>query len=256
MKIIKKSGGGGVTPGALASAINSATEDTLALATDQLPMTETAASGALRRLTFANLFAFIRAQLGLMSGAVTAAGNWEFPSTARPTSAGTGTPAANSLITRADGDARYPASQTKICSRTDSVSSAFVDVIGWTGWVLEPNAWYKIEVCASVTVTSGLMYWALTSTEDLDFTTNGITGAGLITQPNGNSGITFRNNARMVFIWVCQSVQTARLGSCYFYFRTGAIAPTVKIQVNQPGTPSGTASIFDNGIAVISRFPN
>ena len=107
MKIIKKSGGGGLTPGALASAINSATEDTLALATDQLPMTETAASGALRRLTFANLFAFIRTQLGLMSGAVTAAGNWAFPSTTRPTSAGTGTPAANSLITRADGDARY-----------------------------------------------------------------------------------------------------------------------------------------------------
>jgi hypothetical protein len=92
----------------LAPTINAATEDTVALAADQLPMTETAASGALRRITFANLFAFVRAQLGLMTGAVQAAGEWAFQSATRPTSAGTGTPAANSLITRADGDARYP----------------------------------------------------------------------------------------------------------------------------------------------------
>jgi hypothetical protein len=90
----------------LAPTINAATEDTVALAADQLPMTETAASGALRRITFANLFAFVRAQLGLMTGAVQAAGEWAFQSTTRPTSAGTGTLAANSLITRADGDAR------------------------------------------------------------------------------------------------------------------------------------------------------
>ena len=90
----------------LAPTINAATEDTVALAADQLPMTETAASGALRRITFANLFAFVRTQLGLMTNAVTAAGEWAFQSPTRPTSAGTGTPAANSLITRADGDAR------------------------------------------------------------------------------------------------------------------------------------------------------
>jgi hypothetical protein len=41
-------------------------------------------------------------QLGLLSGTVTAAGAWAFSSPTRPTSAGTGTPAANSLITRTD----------------------------------------------------------------------------------------------------------------------------------------------------------
>jgi hypothetical protein len=91
----------------LAPTINAATEDTVALAADQLPMTETAASGALRRITFANLFAFVRAQLGLMTNAVTAAGEWAFSSATRPTSAGTGTPAANSLVTQGDVEARY-----------------------------------------------------------------------------------------------------------------------------------------------------
>lgn len=43
-------------------------------------------------------------QLGLLSGTVTASGAWAFSSPTRPTSAGTGTPAANSLITRADAD--------------------------------------------------------------------------------------------------------------------------------------------------------
>jgi hypothetical protein len=45
--------------------------------------------------------------VALTSGPQTFAGAQSFSSTTRPTSSGTGTPAANSLITRADGDARY-----------------------------------------------------------------------------------------------------------------------------------------------------
>jgi len=104
----------------------------VALAADQLPMTETAASGALRRITFANLFAFVRAQLGLMTNAVTAAGEWAFQSATRPTSAGTGTPAANSLITRADGDARYSSALFSAATANQDVtnSAALVDATG------------------------------------------------------------------------------------------------------------------------------
>ena len=90
----------------LAPTINAATEDTALQGNDRVPMTETGASGALRWMTLDRLFAFVRAQLGLMTSTVQAAGDWAFQSATRPTSAGTGTPAANSLITRADGDAR------------------------------------------------------------------------------------------------------------------------------------------------------
>jgi len=185
----------------------------------------------------------------------TYAGTAAFTSTTRPTSAGTGTPAATSLITRADGDARYAFAQAKLCSQTSITSGTFTDVTGWSGWNLEANTWYKIEICASVTVTSGLMYWILASTQDLDFTTTGTSGAGAIIQPNGSTGVPFRVDARTAYIWVSQSAQTAKLGNCYFYFRTGANATTIKIQSNQPGTPSGTATIFANGVAVISRLP-
>jgi len=96
------------TNAGLAATINASTEDTALQGNDRVPMTETGASGALRWMTLDRLFTFVRTQLGLMTGAVHAAGEWAFSSPTRPTSAGTGTPAANSLITRADGDARYP----------------------------------------------------------------------------------------------------------------------------------------------------
>jgi collagen type VII alpha len=44
-----------------------------------------------------------------VSGSLTVSGSTQFVSTTRPTSSGTGTPAATSLITRADGDERYGA---------------------------------------------------------------------------------------------------------------------------------------------------
>lgn len=94
------------TNAGLATTINAATEDTAPIDADQLPMTETAASGALRRLTFANLWGWITSKIATIPSSFTAGGGWNFTSTTRPTSAGTGTPAANSLITRADGDAR------------------------------------------------------------------------------------------------------------------------------------------------------
>ncbi len=43
-----------------------------------------------------------------VSGSLTVSGSTQFVSTTRPTSSGTGTPAATSLITLADGDSRYP----------------------------------------------------------------------------------------------------------------------------------------------------
>lgn len=91
----------------LATTINAAIEDTLPLDADRLPMTETAASGALRRLTFANLWGWITSKIATIPSSFTAGGGWNFTSTTRPTSAGTGTPAANSLVTQGDVEARY-----------------------------------------------------------------------------------------------------------------------------------------------------
>jgi hypothetical protein len=207
MKIIKKSGGGGVTPGALASAINSATEDTLALATDQLPMTETAASGALRRLTFANLFAFIRTQLGLMSGAVTAAGNWAFPSTTRPTSAGTGTPAANSLITRADGDVRYGAA---IVRRITTAVSAFSTTpVNSLETQTVPAGTYEVRgflACSTASTTAGAQLEVIPSNTSADVT----------------AMTAHRGTATILNGGVASTLSSVRVGSNLFQFAASA----------------------------------
>lgn len=118
------------TPTSLGALITwTAVEDTAPLNTDFLPMTETAASGVLRKLTFANLWTWIKLQFTNNVSAITTGGAWSFTSTTnRPTSAGTGTPAATSLITRADGDARYGQEYIQIISTAvQAFSTAFVN---------------------------------------------------------------------------------------------------------------------------------
>jgi len=92
---------GDETGARIAALINAATEDTAIVDADQLPLTETAASGAFRRATFASVWTWITGKLAALTS-ITVGGAWNFSSTTRPTSSGTGATSANSLITRAD----------------------------------------------------------------------------------------------------------------------------------------------------------
>lgn len=83
----------------LGIALSAGVEDTTPADTDRLAVVTPAAGW----LSLSRLWDYIKAKLDT---ALTIAGAWSFSSTTRPTSSGTGTPAANSLITRADGDAR------------------------------------------------------------------------------------------------------------------------------------------------------
>jgi hypothetical protein len=74
---------------------------------DSVLITDSEAAGTpAKRLTFANLWTWIVTKLGALTS-ITAGGAWSFSSTTRPTSSGTGTPAATSLITLADADMLY-----------------------------------------------------------------------------------------------------------------------------------------------------
>jgi hypothetical protein len=92
---------GDETGARIAALINAATEDTAIVDADQIPLTETAASGAFRRATFASVWTWITGKLAALTS-ITVGGAWNFSSTTRPTSSGTGATSANSLITRAD----------------------------------------------------------------------------------------------------------------------------------------------------------
>jgi hypothetical protein len=98
----------------VASTIHAATSKTTPVDADEIPIADSEASFGLKKLTFVNLKAALNTLYVALTGNQTIAGNktfsgdTAFTSTTRPTSGGTGTPAATSLITRADGDSRYP----------------------------------------------------------------------------------------------------------------------------------------------------
>jgi hypothetical protein len=92
---------GDETGARIAALINAATVDANILDADQIPLTETAAGGALRRATFATVWNWITGKLAALTS-LTVGGAWNFSSTTRPTSSGTGAASANSLITRDD----------------------------------------------------------------------------------------------------------------------------------------------------------
>ena len=95
----------------------------------------------------------------------TFSGAQAFSSTARPTSAGTGNPASNSLITRADGDARYASyANVNVKIQTSNLDIVSRDTLGDSAALVVPvatNTNYQIEIflpywCLDGTVTQGL----------------------------------------------------------------------------------------------------
>jgi hypothetical protein len=91
---------------AVAARINGADSKTTPVDADELGIADSAAAFGLKKVTFGNLWTWVVSKIGAITS-ITASGAWAFSSTTRPTSGGTGTPEATSLITRADGDARY-----------------------------------------------------------------------------------------------------------------------------------------------------
>lgn len=75
---------------------------------DRVAIFDSSASFAPKHALFSVVWEWIITKLGALPS-ITAGGAWSFASSTRPTSSGTGTPAAMSLITRADGDTRFGA---------------------------------------------------------------------------------------------------------------------------------------------------
>jgi hypothetical protein len=98
----------------VASTITGAAAKTTPVDADEIPIADSAASFGLKKLTFTNLKATLKTYLDTLyvaltgtqtiAGDKTFSGDAAFTSTTRPTSGGTGTPAATSLITRADAE--------------------------------------------------------------------------------------------------------------------------------------------------------
>ncbi len=90
-----------VTATNIAAAIAAAAAKSPPIDADEISLLDSAAAGALKRLSFGGLWTWIKAKLG-GTDAVSVGGAWAF--TSRPTSADASSPAASSLITRSDAN--------------------------------------------------------------------------------------------------------------------------------------------------------
>jgi len=89
------------TAAGIAAKINGASEKTTPVDADEIPIADSAASFGLKKVTWLNVWNYIVTKIGAITS-ITAGGAWSFSSTTRPTSSGTGTPTATSLITATD----------------------------------------------------------------------------------------------------------------------------------------------------------
>lgn len=186
--------------------------------------------------------------IALLEGSQTFTGALSFSSTTRPTSAGTGTPAATSLITRADAEALFGAvTKIVVSSQTDNATTSPVDVTGLTGIVLKANTWYRLEASFRIgaSATGG---WLLALVSSAALETSGSNGySGLSAGNNTGSGVLsgwFYNSSTNITISFSSEVASTRRVFIEGLFLTGASAPTVKVTLQQRGGPVGTTSVL------------
>lgn len=140
------------TAAGIASKINGATAKTTLVDADETVLTDSAASFGLKKVTWLNVWNYIVTKIGAITS-ITAGGAWSFSSTTRPTSSGTGTPAATSLITLTDADTRFggPVYTSFLASNTSYTN----DATGTTILSVElPTGTYQMDVFARFTANS------------------------------------------------------------------------------------------------------
>ena len=138
-------------------------------------------------------------------------------------------------------------------AQADATSTTLVDVAGLTGIVLEANTWYRMEFAGYVTTTTGASW-----TIELNTTQTFAKTTGLVSSV-GNAGNTavvqsfFQTSTRFVIIQR-STTGTAIPNFQTAIFKTGASAPTVKVQFAQWTSPSGTASLLADAMIIFTKI--
>lgn len=109
------------TAASIAALTTGSTAKTTLVDADEIAITDSAAAFGPKKTTLTSLWTWVVTKLGALTS-LTAGGAWAFSSTTRPTSSGTGTPEATSLITRADGDARFSLAKASAYKSSDQLA--------------------------------------------------------------------------------------------------------------------------------------
>ncbi len=142
-----------------------------------------------RRVSMAYIWSWITAKLSTLSGTVNAGGNWTYTSATRPTSSGTGTPAAASLITRADADDRYRATAHSVlivlgADEAGDTNTVTLKSSPTLTIPLEVGTW-AIEVL--IVINAGASFAAAGSRQKLHFTGSGTFTGSYYSLDNGSA---------------------------------------------------------------------
>lgn len=183
-----------------------------------------------------------------ISGAQTLSGQVEMTGQAATNS--------TSAMTRALGDARFAPISIAARSTTqiDATSTTLSDVTGMTGIALEANTWYRMEFAGLVTSgTSASWNIELNTTQSFARTSGSLPSVGNA----GNTAVAqavFRTSTQLIILQR-QTSGTAIPNFQTVIFKTGASAPTVKVQFSQWVTPTNTASLLADAAIVFTKLP-
>ena len=250
----------GVTPAAIATALNAGTEDATAADTDKIAITHPAGGWML----LSTLWTWITTKLGALPS-ITAGGAWSFSSTTRPTSAATtdtlAAANASSLITKGDGDARYGPTITKTnASQLDSINSGNVaptTITELSGTVLEANTLYRCVVWGRITCIAAAGYaLRLVSNQDLVYNAaSGLAGFTFASNGSGGSGfINFSSARYMNLHYRINAAATEAQTVAHFFFRTGENPPTLDLQIYQQALNATPTSWHSGGVVSFEKI--
>jgi hypothetical protein len=190
---------------------------------------------------------------GVVSLATTLPDAYAFSSTTRPTSSGTGTPAATSLITRDDGDARYAFPSAKISSAEQtSATNVIVQLTGLQDYTLESSKYYKIEIYGEIssTLTTSSFFLGFTASGGLSnintdalsyqsglFQWGGVsTPTALWLQTNGYRGQAAVSTTNRQNIYFMAYFKTNASGTLSIQFKNANAAGTITVHAGMMGS--------------------
>ena len=162
------------------------------------------------------------------------------------------------LITLADADGRYARLQAKTSTaQVDNTTTTLADITGLTGWALDANTTYRVEFHGIITSTASGGYLVSLISSHALASASGTYGMSIAATPSaaGATALTgFQDLATSIRLAFRTEARTNHGLVLYAIFKTGATAPTVKLQMAQNGGPSGTFSIAAGAVGVITKL--
>ena len=221
---------------------------------DQLGITDSAEAGALKRLTFANLWAWVKSKL---DGVLTIAGAKTF--TGKVTANGQGALSAladNDVMTKALVVGLCPSKQVK--TLTNNITSTAHDInkaneTDLTGFILDANSAYRLTVIGNFSTETGgsvMVVFNLYNSAVVNTTNSAIATSGWH-RLNGIINGPYLNNTSKIQVIYLKTNITNCMGAGEYLFFTGDSGGNAGVSFSQHNSGVAGTSTLHTGAKVI-----